>query len=163
MRPRLVHLISQVLQDLTLYQDSFPKHFPLVLSVSDLLIQPSHDLFKGLDEATLFAEAALCLCAPDLRLKLEYLVGEVLFARHLRFLVPIEPITLFSLVRGFDLVHMKEDIGIRDSHFSYRTIHSHQLCLDLLYVVFERLLLLLLLDDQEVIYRKFFRVRGEDI
>lgn len=161
MGPRLVHLISQVLQGLTLNQDSLPYHFPLVLSVSYLLIQPSHDLLKGLDEAALFGEAALGLGPPDLCLILEYLVGQVLFARDLRFLVPIEPITLFSQVRGFHLVHMKEYIRIRESHICNRTINSHQFCLDLLYVVFESLLLLLLLIDHEVIDRKFFGMRGE--
>jgi hypothetical protein len=90
------------------------------------------------------------------------LVGQVLFARHFRFLVPIEPITLFSQVRGFHLVHMKEDIRIREAHICNRTINSHQFCLDLLNVVFEGLLLLLLLIDHQVIDSKFFGMRGED-
>jgi hypothetical protein len=57
---------------------------------------------------------------------------------------------------------MKDDIRIRESHICDWTIFSHQLCLDLLYVVFEGLLLLQLLIDHEVIYRKFFGMRGED-
>ena len=57
---------------------------------------------------------------------------------------------------------MKDDIRIREAHICDRTIHSHQFCLDLLYVVFEGLLLLQLLIDHEVIDRKFFGMRGED-